>query len=114
MSAVGGATWVGYGDSTNTVLGTGDFDGNGSADILWRNTATGEVGYWQTIAGLHGNTQSYGFPSSNYQVVAVGDYNGNGVDDVMWRDVNTGVTGYYSNAFGSGVSFVYCSTTAGN
>ena len=28
------------------VLGTGDYDGNGAADIVWRNTSTGANTLW--------------------------------------------------------------------
>ena len=29
-----------------TIAGVGDFDGNGKADILWRNTTSGAVAIW--------------------------------------------------------------------
>jgi Ca2+-binding RTX toxin-like protein len=34
------------------VVGTGDFDGDGKADILWRNTASGATVVW-TMSGPH-------------------------------------------------------------
>ncbi len=29
-----------------TIAGTGDFDGDGKSDILWRNSRPGEVAIW--------------------------------------------------------------------
>src|SRR6266446_6967112 len=33
------------------IAGTGDYNGDGNADILWRNTATGENNLWLTTPG---------------------------------------------------------------
>ena len=74
------------------VKGVGDFDGDGAADILWRNAATGEnylypmhgrtikptEGYLRTVADL------------NWQIAAVGDYDGDGKSDLLWRNASTG------------------------
>jgi hypothetical protein len=74
------------------IAGTGDFDGDGNADILWRNFATGEnylypmdgtailggEGYLRTVADLA------------WRVAAVGDYDGDGKADVLWRHGTSG------------------------
>jgi glucose/sorbosone dehydrogenase/VCBS repeat protein/FG-GAP repeat protein len=74
------------------VTGIGDFDGDGAADILWRNAATGEnylylmqgrtikpsEGYLRTVADL------------DWQIVAAGDYDGDGKADVLWRHATSG------------------------
>ena len=36
-------TGVGTASTAWQVLGTGDFDGDDTSDVLWRNTNTGEV-----------------------------------------------------------------------
>ena len=33
------------------VGGTGDYNGDGTSDVLWRNTATGEVDTWLMNGG---------------------------------------------------------------
>ncbi|MGZ8156976.1 MAG: hypothetical protein ACXWUK_16940, partial [Burkholderiales bacterium] len=33
-------------DPAWTIVGTGDHDGNDKADILWRNTTTGQNAIW--------------------------------------------------------------------
>ena len=29
------------------VVGIGDFNGDGSSDVFWRNDLTGNVGWWE-------------------------------------------------------------------
>jgi hypothetical protein len=74
------------------IVGTGDFDGDGEADILWRNAATGEnyiyfmdgkaikpsEGYLRTVADL------------SWQVAGIGDFDGDGKDDILWHNSATG------------------------
>ena len=74
------------------VKGVGDFDGDGKADIVWRNSTSGEnylypmdgttirstEGYLRTVADL------------NWQIAAVGDYDGDGKSDLLWRNSSTG------------------------
>ena len=74
------------------VKGVGDFDGDGAADILWRNAATGE----NYIYPMHGRTikPTEGFIRTvadlNWQIAAVGDYDGDGKADVLWRHATSG------------------------
>ena len=69
----------------------GDFDGNGSADILWRNIATGENTIWlmngtnvSSLAALPT------IPDQGWQVGGVGDLSGDGKNDIVWRNDFTG------------------------
>jgi hypothetical protein len=69
----------------------GDFNGDGKADILWRNTATGENYLYlmngKTIAG-EGYLRTV--PDQNWKVAGIGDFNGDGRADVLWRNSATG------------------------
>ena len=49
--------YAGYIPSPWTVAGTADFNADGTADIVWQNTATGEVGFWP-MSGGNGATWS--------------------------------------------------------
>ncbi len=77
-------------DSSWSVAGIGDFDGNGSSDILWRNTS-GSLVEWlmngSTIVSS-GSITSGGTaitPDASWHVVTIGDFDGNGASDILWR-----------------------------
>jgi fermentation-respiration switch protein FrsA (DUF1100 family) len=73
------------------LKGVGDFNGDGRADIVWRNSATGENYIYlmsgTTIAG-EGYLRTVADP--NWRIVAVGDYDGDAKDDILWRNAATG------------------------
>jgi len=69
----------------------GDFDGNGHSDIVWRNSATGEVRIWLMNATTP--ISSVALPTvsdQNYQIAGVGDFNRDGHQDIVWRNYATG------------------------
>ncbi|MEO8141395.1 MAG: FG-GAP-like repeat-containing protein [Sphingomicrobium sp.] len=90
-------------DNAWTVAGTGDFNGDGRDDILWRNS-NGQLSNWlgQANGGFVNNGAISGvFVPLAWSVVAVGDYNGDGRDDILWRNTNGTVTDWLGNANGS-------------
>jgi hypothetical protein len=62
-----------------------DFNGDGKADILWRNN-DGSVFEWllngTTIIGGGG----LGQPSTTWHIAGVGDFNSDGKADILWQD----------------------------
>jgi len=72
------------------VGGVGDFNHDGTSDVLWRNTTTGQVDEWQLANGQWARSVDLGTHSAAYQVAAIGDFNGDGTSDVLWRNPTTG------------------------
>jgi hypothetical protein len=68
-----------------TIAGIGDFDRNGSTDVLWRDTS-GNVGMWL----MNGTNILSGTVLGNvpltWTIVETGDYSGAGMSDILWRD----------------------------
>jgi serralysin len=64
-------------DASWAVVGTGDFNGDGKVDILWRQSSTGTLAEWL----MNGSTIS---------IVEIGDFNGDGNSDILWRQSSTG------------------------
>jgi hypothetical protein len=71
------------------VVATGDFNGDGINDILWRND-NGVVGEWngQSNGGFAGNANANIPVDTNWHVAQVGDFNGDGMSDILWRNTN--------------------------
>jgi hypothetical protein len=66
------------------VVGFGDFDGNGSLDLLLRNGSTGEVKIWFFTNGTFTSSASLGNISTAFSIDLTGDFNGNGKSDIVW------------------------------
>jgi hypothetical protein len=67
-----------------------DLDGDGRADIIWRNAAIGETNAWlmNGLAMLRGGRISV--PGSS--VAAIGDYDGDGRADLVLNNPGTAIT----------------------
>jgi hypothetical protein len=75
--------------STWSIIGQRDFNGDGNADILWRDSG-GDLAIWlmngtQVLSGV-----AVGNVPNNWAVYGTGDFNGDGKGDLLWRDGNTG------------------------
>jgi FG-GAP-like repeat/Divergent InlB B-repeat domain/Domain of unknown function DUF11 len=62
-----------------------DLDGDGRADLLWRNTKNGSTAIWLLDgSGIAASGFPGGVPLA-WQVAGIGDVNGDGKADVIWR-----------------------------
>ena len=73
------------------IVGTGDFNGDGSPDIVWRNTVTGANAIWyMSGVTLQEIVDLPALPNPDYAIVGTGDFNGDGSPDIVWRNTVTG------------------------
>jgi hypothetical protein len=73
-----------------SIQGVGDFNGGGNADILWRNTTTGQVYIWLMNGTAIASAGTPGTVTNDWSIQGVGDFNGGGMDDIAWRNTTTG------------------------
>src|SRR5205823_563231 len=72
------------------VAGVGDFDADGTSDILWQNTTTGGLDDWKMLNGNWAKSTQLGSRGPDWAVAGVGDFNGDGTADILWRNKVTG------------------------
>src|SRR5205807_925371 len=70
-----------------------DFNGDGKADILWRNSGTGENTIWLMNGAAISSAAVFATVSDlNWTVAGTGDFDGDGKSDILWRNAATGDT----------------------
>jgi FG-GAP-like repeat len=77
-------------DTDWEIRGQGDQNGDGTADILWRNKSTGAVYYWPMSGGVPLSEQYVGVVDTAYDIVGTGDFDGDGRSDILWRNPTVG------------------------
>src|ERR1700722_10527674 len=84
-----------------SVVGISDFNFDGTPDLLYRNNATGDTGYYEMYNANdtlfeHPGWFDIGATSTAYSVVGTGDFNADGNSDILFRNNTTGDTGFYT------------------
>ena len=80
------------------MAGTGDFDGDGHADILWHNTTTGQLVMWFIVGTQRISFAIAGSANPNiWEVAGIGNFDGTATTttataDILWRHKTTGQT----------------------
>jgi uncharacterized delta-60 repeat protein len=95
---------VGVGQVSDTnwkIESSGDFDGDGDLDIVYRNYGSNAQVLGQTIIAFANgiqysnarvtlNNTNFDVQDTNWKIEATGDFDGDGKDDLVWRNYGTG------------------------
>ncbi len=70
--------------------GIGDMNGDGNADLLFRNANTGDIVQWNLDGGELISSAYLGNPGTTWDITGFHDFDGNGTDDILFRNNITG------------------------
>ena len=70
------------------IVGSGDFDGDGSADILWLNTSTNQPGIWVMNGASLSGSVGLTTPPASWRIAGIGDVDGDGKADIIWQNAD--------------------------
>jgi type VI secretion system secreted protein VgrG len=87
----------------------GDFDGDGKADLLWRNAASGQNVGW-LMSGLTASYSAFlpAIADTTWEIKGTGDLDGDGKADVLWRNAVNGqnIAWFMNGLLVSGAAFL--------
>ena len=86
--------------TVNLTQTPNDFNGDGTSDILWRDSTSGATETWLTKGAGGFSYANDGAPTSDWQVSGTGDFNGDGKADILWSDANGDRSLWNSNGAG--------------
>ena len=70
------------------IVGTGDFNGDGKADLLLRHANGGTNVFLMSGATVLGGSNTSVQVGNDWQVRAIGDLNGDRKADILWRNAD--------------------------
>jgi hypothetical protein len=74
------------------LAGTGDINGDGRADLIWQNLASGALAYWHmdSYRVTEAGSLTPAVTSLPWQLKAVADFDRNGTPDLIWQNIASG------------------------
>ncbi|MGE5525102.1 MAG: FG-GAP-like repeat-containing protein [Rhodospirillaceae bacterium] len=67
-----------------TIVGNGDFNGDGRGDVLWQHDQ-GLIAIWNMNGASVGRSDAVAASPANATVAGTGDFDGDGRADILWR-----------------------------
>ena len=67
------------------MVATGDFNNDGTTDIMWEHAATGSTAEWLMAPTGGVGSMLSAPPVGGWGVVATGDFNNDGTTDLLWK-----------------------------
>jgi len=83
-----------------SLVGHGDFNGDGNTDLIWRHTSGVFTEWASTGSGFIRNVVVDATINPDWSLATVADYNGDGMDDLVWRHVGGMFTVWQSTGDG--------------
>jgi alpha-tubulin suppressor-like RCC1 family protein len=83
-------TYVETVDPAYDIVGTGDYNGDGKSDILWRHLTNGDLWVWLMNGTTVVSSTYVATVDPGYAVVGSGDLNGDAKADIVWRHKTNG------------------------
>lgn len=80
-------------DTAWRIAAAADVNGDGHADLIWRNTTTGSNVVWYLSgpsASILSQAALQPVPDLAWQIAVAADVNGDGHPDLIWRNSSTG------------------------
>ena len=123
LSSIGDRLYVGDGDGGVLILRpTGrlsggsrasDLDGDGKADLLWRQAASGQDAVW-LMDGANAASMALTTPVADlaWRIVGLGDLDNDGKTDLVWRNTTSGQTVAWLMNGASVTSYAWLPTVA--
>lgn len=82
---------LGQPDTNWKIVGTDDFDKNGSTDLFWRNQTTGDNAIWLLDGGNFQSAVNLSSqPDTSWTIAGTGNFSDDDNIDVLWRNQETG------------------------
>jgi hypothetical protein len=78
--------------TSSKILGSGDFDGDGQADVLWRykDKANSSIVIWRMVGTVVVSETQQRDPGPYWIAAAVADFDANGQADILWANPTNG------------------------
>jgi hypothetical protein len=105
MTITAGAVLGGSGTEWQ-LIAAGDFNGDGSSDLVLQNSSTGDVAVWLLNAAgtAIASGAVIGGSGTTWKVIGTADFNADGTSDVVLQNSTTGdVAEWQLNVSGTGI-----------